>query len=102
MAPGGVEPPHADSKSAALSAELRGPRLSVARAGSGLGRRADSSLGALVAWRAPPPLDLGVDLRPEEERERREPEPRERDHHRREGAPRLVVRGELARIEREQ
>ncbi len=24
MAPGGVEPPHADSKSAALSAELRG------------------------------------------------------------------------------
>jgi hypothetical protein len=26
MAPGGVEPPHADSKSAALSAELRGPR----------------------------------------------------------------------------
>jgi hypothetical protein len=30
MAPGGVEPPHADSKSAALSAELRGPRASVA------------------------------------------------------------------------
>ena len=26
MAPGGIEPPHADSKSAALSAELRGPR----------------------------------------------------------------------------
>src|ERR687888_260959 len=26
MAPGGVEPPHADSKSAALSAELRGRR----------------------------------------------------------------------------
>jgi hypothetical protein len=26
MAPGGVEPPHADSKSAALSTELRGPR----------------------------------------------------------------------------
>ena len=26
MAPGGVEPPRADSKSAALSAELRGPR----------------------------------------------------------------------------
>jgi Fic/DOC family len=25
MAPGGVEPPHADSKSAALSTELRGP-----------------------------------------------------------------------------
>src|SRR5439155_8005329 len=25
LAPGGVEPPHADSKSAALSTELRGP-----------------------------------------------------------------------------
>ena len=31
MAPGGVEPPHADSKSAALSTELRGPRPSVPR-----------------------------------------------------------------------
>ena len=29
MAPGGVEPPHADSKSAALSAELRGRQASV-------------------------------------------------------------------------
>src|SRR5262245_14395458 len=31
MAPGGVEPPHADSKSAALSAELRGPVRKYAR-----------------------------------------------------------------------
>ena len=30
MAPGGVEPPHADSKSAALSAELRGLGARVA------------------------------------------------------------------------
>src|SRR5206468_4128531 len=29
MAPGGVEPPRADSKSAALSAELRGPEPSL-------------------------------------------------------------------------
>jgi hypothetical protein len=29
MAPAGVEPAHADSKSAALSAELRGPKVSV-------------------------------------------------------------------------
>jgi hypothetical protein len=32
MAPGGVEPPHADSKSAALSAELRGRRRPVCQA----------------------------------------------------------------------
>jgi hypothetical protein len=31
VAPGGVEPPHADSKSAALSTELRGPSGRVAR-----------------------------------------------------------------------
>src|SRR5947208_16919951 len=30
MAPGGVEPPHTDSKSVALSAELRGPAQRVA------------------------------------------------------------------------
>jgi hypothetical protein len=30
VAPGGVEPPHTDSKSVALSAELRGPKRSVA------------------------------------------------------------------------
>jgi hypothetical protein len=32
VAPGGVEPPHADSKSAALSAELRGPQGQSSRA----------------------------------------------------------------------
>ena len=40
VAPGGVEPPHADSKSAALSAELRGPK-------------AQSSPGDAMPWRAP-------------------------------------------------
>jgi hypothetical protein len=46
VAPGGVEPPRADSKSAALSAELRGPRAIV-----------EARLGALAPrftpWRAP-------------------------------------------------
>jgi hypothetical protein len=44
MAPGGVEPPHADSKSAALSAELRGPARSVAAA---TGTRASTNCGSL-------------------------------------------------------
>jgi hypothetical protein len=47
MAPGGVEPPHADSKSAALSTELRGRFLhgSAAAAGSSyIGRRVRPSL----------------------------------------------------------
>jgi hypothetical protein len=50
MAPGGVEPPHADSKSAALSAELRGrARFSVALWLSGLGGRLVRSAGVFAS-----------------------------------------------------
>src|SRR3954451_4310138 len=38
MAPGGVEPPHAASKAAALSAELRGRAVHVFRENRGGGR----------------------------------------------------------------
>lgn len=48
------------------------------------------------------PLDLGVDLGAEEQRDSREPEPGQHHDHRGERAPDLVVRAELRRVDREQ
>jgi hypothetical protein len=68
VAPGGVEPPHADSKSAALSTELRGPRPSVPRqasypvqargGGSSVGRAPGCGPGGRGFESPPPPLRL--------------------------------------------
>ena len=78
MAPGGVEPPHADSKSAALSTELRGPG-ECSPAAQALAAPEVFSAGLPAALTAA--LGLGVDLGAEQERERGEPEPREHDDH---------------------
>ena len=49
MAPGGVEPPRADSKSAALSTELRGRHDTVAEPGTGFGSVLRSSAARMFA-----------------------------------------------------
>src|SRR5919109_1078887 len=69
---------------------------------SGFGRRLDLHLGRFAAPQLPAPLSLGIDLRTEEKRDAAEPEPREQDHDGGERAPRLVVRAELAHVEREE
>src|SRR5690348_3994301 len=65
MAPGGIEPPHADSKSAALSTELRGLAASVPDRGCpnrvGRGRQAIlSSLAVAVAQLVEPRVVVPV------------------------------------------
>jgi hypothetical protein len=62
MAPGGIEPPHAASKAAALSAELRGPAakgypatLSSLGGGSSVGRAPGCGPGGRGFESRPPP-----------------------------------------------
>jgi hypothetical protein len=62
MAPGGVEPPHAASKAAALSTELRGLESSVSVSFLRLRGRLDLLLGRLALAELAASLRLGVDL----------------------------------------
>src|SRR5438105_177819 len=64
MAPGGIEPPRADSKSAALSAELRGrARVSVASRCDGLPPLFDRVVGSERPSSDPLPAGAGrIDL----------------------------------------
>src|SRR5919106_5968437 len=77
-------------------------RPSVAPLPSGLCRRLELFFGGLPLSELAASLRLGVDLGAEQERESGQPEPRQHDDHRRERAPRLVVRAEHAHVDREE
>src|SRR6476659_1810781 len=68
---------------------------------SGPCRSGEPFLGALAAAEPAAAFGVRVHLCAEEERQAAEPQPREHDDDSREGAPRLVVGAELARVDRE-
>ena len=96
-----ARPPQADSNPPLYPLSY-GARDECSLGRSGLRRRLELGLGRLAAAQLPATFGLRVHLGAQQERKRREPEPREHDDHRGERSPRLVVGGEKAHVEREE